>query len=73
MPLYEYYCTDCRQVFEKLTRPTDDVSPACPLCGGGHLTKMVSTFAAFSASGGQPTPLAGGAGCACGGACACRN
>lgn len=71
MPIYEYYCSDCREVFEKLVRSTEPGPPPCPECGGNRVSKMLSTFAAFSASAGETRPLSGG--CACGpGGCGCH-
>ena len=45
MPIYEYECTACRQVFEKIQKigegPEDAV---CPSCGKGKPKKLVATF-----------------------------
>ena len=46
MPLYEYYCPDCDQQFEKLVRLSEaSVLPECPECGGRHAQKLLSAFA----------------------------
>ncbi len=69
MPLYEYYCRDCRTRFE-LLRPMSrmDDPAACP---GGHggSQRVLSTFAAVTkGEGGEYQPVAGAGGCAgCGG------
>jgi putative FmdB family regulatory protein len=47
MPIYEYRCRDCREVFEVLVRGGD--APICPHCGGVSLEKLVT--APFVSSG----------------------
>ena len=72
MPVYEYRCPNCTQVFERLVSFADggrDVN--CPTCGA-QAGKLLSTFAAIGVAGGsttgdQPAPTGGG-GC-CGGGC----
>ena len=47
MPLYEYYCSDCRSKFELLVSyeasEADDI--VCARCHGGHVRKLLSVFA----------------------------
>ena len=47
MPIYEYRCADCGKrpsiFFKSLTAVED--SPACPLCGGHRLTRLISRTA----------------------------
>ena len=47
MPIYEYRCADCGKrpsiFFKSLTAV--ETSPACPLCGGHHLTRLISRTA----------------------------
>ena len=47
MPIYEYRCPDCGKrpsiFFKSLTAVED--SPACPLCGARHLTRLISRTA----------------------------
>lgn len=67
MPVYEYYCRDCKTKFEAL-RPMSkaDAPIACIKCEGKHTRRAVSVFAAHS--GGKAISGAGGGGCAsCGG------
>lgn len=34
MPIYEYSCKECHQIFEEWTKHIDDAEPqACPVCG----------------------------------------
>ena len=71
MPLYEYYCSDCRSKFEAL-RPMSraDDTIACEACGGTHTARVLSVFAVIAGDGASLMPSAGD-GCGCGGACAC--
>lgn len=47
MPIYEYRCQDCGKrpsiFFKSLTAV--EASPACPQCGGRHLTRLISRTA----------------------------
>jgi len=46
MPIYEYECGDCRRRVSLLVRSlAAAASPACPRCGGTHLTRIMSRFA----------------------------
>jgi putative FmdB family regulatory protein len=85
MPLYEYYCKDCRTKFELLTTYTEsEVDVECARCHGAHVRKLISVFARSRPAGGD---LGGdfadasddfgdageaGEGC-CGGSCGCHD
>ncbi len=45
MPLYEYYCSDCKSKFELLVshQHADDV--VCTRCHGEKVRRLLSTFA----------------------------
>ncbi len=48
MPIYEYYCSDCRQrvsLFYRTVTAATEAEPACPQCGGEHLRRLVSRVA----------------------------
>jgi len=48
MPIYEYYCYDCRRrvsVFWRSISAAEKSAPVCPLCGGKHLRRLVSRVA----------------------------
>ena len=46
MPIYEYECHDCRRRVSLLIRSLASAeAPACPRCGGAHLTRLMSRFA----------------------------
>jgi putative FmdB family regulatory protein len=72
MPVYEYYCKDCKKQFEAL-RPMSkaDVPIACKHCEGKRTSRVPSVFAAHS--GGKVVSGAGGGGGGCascgGGSC----
>ena len=47
MPIYEYRCADCGKrpsIFFKSLAAVE-ASPTCPLCGGQHLTRLISRTA----------------------------
>ncbi len=51
MPLYEYRCKACGEVFEKMVRWSEaDRSPACPNCQSQETQKKVSHIAALGSS-----------------------
>lgn len=76
MPLYEYYCSDCKSKFELLVshKHADDI--VCMKCHGEKVKRLLSVFAAprgadesFSF---DEMPSAGGS-CGCGGgSCGCN-
>jgi len=46
MPIYEYYCKDCRNKFELLTTYTEsEVDIECSKCHGSNVRKLFSVFA----------------------------
>lgn len=45
MPIYEYYCGDCRKKVEILFFHIQDrENPSCPRCKGKNLRRLVSRF-----------------------------
>jgi putative FmdB family regulatory protein len=73
MPIYEYWCLECRSAFEKL-RPmnSNDGEVVCPRCGS-QVKRMLSVVAAISRSSDTGTYASSGGGCGCGGNCSCRS
>jgi putative FmdB family regulatory protein len=53
MPLFEYRCEACEQVFEKLVRAQDTEPIVCPACGSDKLERLLSSFAVDSEAGRQ--------------------
>ena len=70
MPLYEYRCVTCDDVFEtRRSMAEADTDVVCPT-GHTEVRRLLSVFAtAGSASGPAPAPATGGG---CGGHCACH-
>jgi len=63
MPIYEYFCQECRSEFEALVRSAADRDDAtCPNCRSQRVTRQLSAFAVAAA----PTT---GAAAACGAGC----
>jgi len=73
MPIYEYFCTNCKKKFE-LIRPLSqaDADALCAACGGKS-KRILSRFAAVSkGAGGESAPITGG-GCATCGSTGCTT
>lgn len=46
VPIYEYYCQDCRRRVSILVRSISNPgTPTCPRCDGRHLERLMSRFA----------------------------
>jgi putative FmdB family regulatory protein len=75
MPLYEYYCPDCKGTFETLRSALEADTPApCPTCRQVSSQRILSLFARSVKTDGAalaPVPAMAG-GCGCGGACSCH-
>jgi putative FmdB family regulatory protein len=78
MPLYEYYCADCRTKFEAL-RPMSKADNAiqCKSCESMRTSRVLSLFATHTKAEGSSTispTFSGsrGGGC-CGGHCGCGH
>jgi len=75
MPLYEYYCSDCRAKFELLVshQHADDV--VCMKCHSEKVRRLLSVFAAprggSEGADYDEAPTTGGCGCG-GGSCGCN-
>lgn len=75
MPLYEYYCSDCRAKFELLVnhKHADDV--VCTKCHGEQVRRLLSVFAMSGKDGADGYDFeasAEGGSCGCGGNCGCH-
>jgi putative FmdB family regulatory protein len=60
MPLYEFHCPDCKELFEELVGLHDAKAPACPKCGGENARRALSLTAPSrpAAQGLSPMPAA---------------
>lgn len=63
MPIYEYECESCRNVFEITQRMTDDPLSSCPDCDGS-VKKIVSRSSFLLKGGGWYADGYTGGGCA---------
>jgi putative FmdB family regulatory protein len=51
MPLYEYRCKTCGEVFEKMVRWTEaERTPVCPHCQSQNTQKKISFIASMGSS-----------------------
>ena len=55
MPIFEYRCSKCHEIFEQLRLSRNDTGVECPHCGGKRAEQLFSVFAtkSGSASGGE--------------------
>ncbi len=61
MPLYEYRCKTCGEVFEKMVRWSEaDRNPVCPKCQSQDTQKKMSQVASFGSS---SSSTSGGSSC----------
>ena len=73
MPIYEYWCPECKDSFEKLRQMNSkDADVVCGRCGA-PVKKMLSVIATVGRSdAGESYSMGGGCGCG-GGGCGCRS
>lgn len=51
MPIYEYRCRRCGEIFEKIQKVGDEGdSLKCPYCGGRKPEKVLSSFSSSKGS-----------------------
>lgn len=68
MPIYEYQCRACGEIFEELVRgERDEAELACPKCAGRELARCLSACAGH-VSGDAGAPAAQPSASGCGGA-----
>jgi len=88
VPIYEFYCSDCRSKFEVLTSyEAAKGQMPCASCGGANVRKLLSLvarpirggddfgdFSDLGDGGDGGDDFEGGGGCGCGGgACTCHH
>jgi len=73
MPIYEYQCQKCEQLFEEMVPHADAADDVrCPHCGAEKVSRLFSLFGVGQAGAGDRAApgKANGHGCGCGG-CTC--
>ncbi len=61
MPIYEYVCTACQEVFAVfLSITASDTDVKCPKCGSGEVKKKVSSFCSIGGGAGSSGGFGGG-------------
>jgi len=69
MPIYEYNCQDCKQIFEEWQKDYEERDIPCPVCGG-NASRIISSTSFVLKGGGwyasgysaaNPAPEAGAA------------
>ena len=69
MPIYEFKCLKCQEIFELLVRNNDDETELqCPKCNSKEFERVLSVtnFAAGNGTGGNQGPTATTRNCASG-------
>jgi putative FmdB family regulatory protein len=44
MPIYEYTCSRCNEIFARFHWPGREEEIVCPQCGSDDVRKIISTF-----------------------------
>ncbi len=63
MPIYEFKCKHCGNVFEYLQLKSDENNAPCPRCGKNDTDRLLSTFSSVSSSGKKGTQTLSSASC----------
>jgi len=45
MPVYEFFCPNCRKKSSLLVRSSSSFKPKCSICGSTDVARVISTFA----------------------------
>ena len=75
MPIYEYVCLDCGEIFEELRpMPDADTPIVCENCESEHTSRKLAVIFAQSGGRGVAGNTSSGCGGCSGGSCSsCRN
>jgi putative FmdB family regulatory protein len=64
MPIYEYECKDCGNIFEEMISSyNNSQNPACTKCNSNNTQKLFSPFNAIKSSTKSSSPCAMGGSC----------
>jgi len=59
MPIYEFRCKSCGNIFEYLCfSSSESMEVRCPHCGGEQTERLLSTFSSYSSNGLQSSSSA---------------
>ena len=76
MPLYEYYCPDCKSKFEMLVSYQHSNDVVCTKCHSEKVRRLLSLFASFREGSGEDYDYdddsSSMGSCGCGGNCGCH-
>ncbi len=76
MPLYEYYCSECKSKFELLVSHQYADEIVCVKCHGEKVRRLLSVFAMTHSEGEYSDSsfddIDAGGSCGCGGNCSCN-
>lgn len=64
MPIYEYHCQDCKQIFEEWQKDYEERDIPCPVCGGTAHRIISSTSFVLKGGGWYANGYSGGSGTA---------
>lgn len=53
MPIYEYQCEKCEQVFEAIVSRSESEPPACDKCGSRRVIRRISAANTIGSSSGK--------------------
>lgn len=74
MPLYEFRCRRCKNVYERLlSREQRDEPGECPQCGCARSQRLMSTFAGHKSGGGSIAGSSSCSGCAASSCAGCHR
>ncbi len=62
MPIYEYQCQDCGEIFEKIVSFSQESDISCAKCDSANVQKNISTPAASPSMNNSQMPLPTGCG-----------
>ncbi|SNR98675.1 putative regulatory protein, FmdB family [Humidesulfovibrio mexicanus] len=62
MPIYEYHCQDCKQIFEEWQKDYEERDIPCPVCGGTARRIISSSSFVLKGGGWYANGYSGGSG-----------
>ncbi|CCO22045.1 FmdB family zinc ribbon protein [Maridesulfovibrio hydrothermalis] len=62
MPIYEYKCLECKNIYEEISSKSSDLGE-CPACGHNYREKLISSTSSLTGKDTPGVPDAAGTGC----------